>query len=224
MSTKKITVHKQPQLLSTTPSDNSYKTLSQSELLLKVKMLHEQVLKINKYLTELHRMAIYNWDATDSGNITIELPESKKGFLLDSTIRLRGAWNPLTNSLGLTATDVSKQGWLYKVVTTEDVTLFNIHWKQGDYALYDEDGVLHSVREDLFRTLYSSMDLFAVSEEEPTDPDVTLWYKIISGAETEVVPEDSSADFGLFGEEYTVQLDFGSFADEITETIDGGTW
>lgn len=224
MSTKKITIHKQPQLLSTIPSDNSYKTLSQSELLLRVKMLHEQVLKINKYLTELHRMAVYNWDATDSGNITIELPESKKGFLLDSTIRLRGTWNPLTNSLGLTATDISKQGWLYKVATTKDVTLFNILWKQGDYALYDEDGVLHSVREDLFRTLYSGIAMFAISEEEPTDPDINLWYKIIPSTTTEVVPEDSNTDFGLFGEEYIVQLDFGLFTDEITETIDGGTW
>ena len=152
---KTAIISKKPALISTVPSDTSYKGLSQSELLAKVKMLHEQVLKTNRYLMEVHRMAIYNWDDTDTGNIMVELPVDKKGFLLDSVVRLRGAWDPATNELGLIATDASKIGWLYKVTTAAPVECLSIAWKNGDYALYDEEGVLYNVQADLLASLFT---------------------------------------------------------------------
>lgn len=159
MSVSKVIVSKRPDLITTAPNDSTYKDLSQSELLAKVKLLHEQVLKTNKYLMEVHRMSVYNWDENDSGNIIVELPESKKGFLLDAVVRLRGVWNPATNMPELLATDLSKIGWLYRVDTEQPVTLFGKGWKKNDYALYDEQGILYNVQAQMLEGLFTPIIL-----------------------------------------------------------------
>lgn len=159
MNLKTSIVSKRPNLITTTPSDSTYKGLSQSELLSKVKMLHEQLLKTNKYLMEVHRLSIYNWDETDTGNIIVQLPENKEGFLLDAIVRLRGIWDPAINELKLTATDTSKRGWMYKVNTTEPLVLFGIGWKTGDYAMYDEEGTLYNVSASMLEGLFTPLIL-----------------------------------------------------------------
>lgn len=159
MSGQKLKVSKKPSLIATTPSDNSYKNLSQSQLLTKVKLLHEQVLKTNKYLQDVHRMSIYNWDEGDTGNIIVELPENKKGFLLDSVVRLRGVWDPATNIPELLAEDTTRVGWMYKVKTTAPILLFGTSWKTGDYALYDEEGILYNVQTSMLDSIFTPLIL-----------------------------------------------------------------
>jgi hypothetical protein len=153
------TISKKPALVTTTPTDNTYQGLTQSQLLIKVKKLHEQVLKTNKYLMDIHRIAIYNWDENDTGNIMIEIPEDKKGLLLDAIVRLRGNWDPATNALELVATDETKIGWMYKVATASTVEALGTTWKNGDYALYDENGVLHNVQADMLANLFTPITL-----------------------------------------------------------------
>jgi hypothetical protein len=155
MSLKNITVSKRPNLISTQPSDNTYKNLSESQLLAKVKLLHEQILKTNQYLMEVHRMSIYNWDDTDTGNIIVSLPPTKKGFLLDDIVRLRGTWDPLTDTPELLQQDLSKSGWIYKVSTEATIEKFDQTWKTGDYALYDEEGNLHNVQSTLLENVFT---------------------------------------------------------------------
>lgn len=152
---KKLTISKVPDLQNTLPTDNTYRNLSQSELLDKVRLLHEQIFKTNKYLMEVHRLSIYNWDVSDTGLIMVELPETNKGFLLDTIMRLRGHWDPATNDLGLLAEDVLKAGWLYRVTTPQPVSLFGTNWKQGDYALYDETGKLYNVNASMLESLFT---------------------------------------------------------------------
>jgi hypothetical protein len=159
MSNKKIVVSKTPDLLTTTPTHDTYRNLSESELLSKVRLLHEQVLKTNKYLMDVHRMSIYNYDINDTGNIVVELPESKKGFLLDAVVRLRGIWNPQTNTPTLTPHDESKVGWVYKVETSTPFIRFEEAWKTGDYALYDEHGNLYNVQAKLLESLFTPLVL-----------------------------------------------------------------
>lgn len=226
MSVKNVVVSKRPNLISTTPSDNTYKNLSESQLLAKVKLLHEQILQTNKYLMDVHRIAIYNWDSTDTGNIIVELPESNRGFLLDSVVRLRGVWNPYLQEPRLTAVDTAKIGWVYKVSTPADITLFGALWKNGDYALYDESGTLHSVREDLFKTIFSSITTTVVSTEEPTDSRVQFWYRVVSSSTTPVEIITDVVDFGSFESPATVWSDYGYFInpEEIQIWLDYGVW
>lgn len=222
----KINVSKKPNLLVTTPTNNTYKGLSQSELLDKVRSLHEQVLNTNKYLMALHRIAIYNWDSTDTGNIIVELPGSDRGFLLDSVVRLRGVWNPYLQEPRLTAVDNAKIGWVYKVSTPVDITLFGALWKNGDYALYDESGTLHSVREDLFKTIFSSITTTVVSTEEPTDSRVQFWYKVASSSTVPVETITDVVDFGSFESPATVWSDYGYFinSEGIQIWLDYSVW
>lgn len=152
---KKILVPKVPNVVVSTPTQNTYQGLSQTELLAKVKILHEALLKTNKYLMDVHRISIYNWDETDAGNIIVELPEDNKGFLLDSILRLRGNWDPKTNTPELLDVDETRRGWLYKVSTSEPFILYGYVWKQNDYAMYDEMGVLHNVQSDFMSTLFT---------------------------------------------------------------------
>jgi len=159
MSVKNILVSKRPDLISTTPSDNTYKNLSESQLLAQIKLLHEQILKTNKYLMEVHRISIYNWDANDTGNIMVSLPPTKKGFLLDDIVRLRGAWDPTTNTPELLIQDISKTGWIYKINTATAVLMFGQTWKNGDYALYDEEGNLHNVQSTLLENVFTPIIL-----------------------------------------------------------------
>lgn len=159
MSVSKTVISKRPNLITTVPNDSTYKDLSQSQLLAKVKLLHEQLLKTNKYLMEVHRMSIYNWDENDTGNIIVELPESKKGFLLDAVVRLRGIWDPATNTPELLGTDLNKIGWLYRVDTEHPITLFGKSWKKDDYALYDEQGVLYNVQTQMLESLFTPIML-----------------------------------------------------------------
>ena len=222
----KINVSKKPNLLVTTPTNNTYKGLSQSELLDKVRSLHEQILQTNKYLMDVHRIAIYNWDSTDTGNIIVELPESDRGFLLDSVVRLRGVWNPYLQEPRLTAVDNAKIGWVYKVNTPADITLFGALWKNGDYALYDESGTLHSVREDLFKTIFSSITTTVVSTEEPTDSRVQFWYKVVSSSTGPVETITDVVDFGSFESPATVWSDYGYFinSEGIQIWLDYSVW
>lgn len=159
MSQKNIIVSKRPDVITTVPSDTTYKNLSESQLLSKVKLLHEQLLKTNRYLMDVHRMSIYNWDTTDTGNIIVELPENKKGFLLDSIVRLRGVWNPETNTPELTPVDTNRIGWLYKVQTPAPVIVFDTSWKTGDYALYDETGTLYNVQTSMLESIFTPLIL-----------------------------------------------------------------
>jgi len=155
MSTKNVVVTKRPDLISTTPTASTYVGLSQTELLVKVKLLHEQILKTNKYLLEVHRISLYNWDENDSGTIMVEMPGDKKGFLLDKILRLRGAWNPETNTPQLLKEDTNKIGWVYTVDTTTPTTRFDIGWKKGDYAFYDEEGNLYNVQAKMLESLFT---------------------------------------------------------------------
>lgn len=159
MSIKNVVISKRPDISSTSFSDNAYKNLSESQLLAKVKLLHEQILKTNKYLMEIHRVSIYNWDTEDTGNIMVEIPESKKGFLLDSILRLRGTWNPETNIPELEATDINKIGWIYRVISDAPVVQFEQGWKTGDYALYDEEGHLYNVQASMLENLFTPVIL-----------------------------------------------------------------
>lgn len=159
MSQKNVIVSKRPDLINTVPSDSTYKNLSESQLLAKVKLLHEQILKTNKYLMEVHRMSIYNWDTNDTGNIMVQLPPTKKGFLLDDIVRLRGTWDPSTNTPELLEQDTGKTGWLYKVTTSMPTALFNRGWKTGDYALYDELGNIHNVQSTLLENVFTPIVL-----------------------------------------------------------------
>lgn len=150
-----LKINKKPDLITTTPTENTYKGLSQSELLYKVKLLHEQILKINRYLLDVHRISIYNWDVDDTGNIVVELPDSQKGFLLDSILRLRGVWKPQANEPELLAIDPQRAGWIYKVSSPIPVLCHNIGWKNNDYALYDENGVLYNVTAEGLNSLFT---------------------------------------------------------------------
>lgn len=226
MSASKVVVSKRPDLITTAPNDSTYRELSQSQLLSKVRLLHEQVLNTNKYLMALHRIAIYNWDSTDTGNIMVELPDSNKGFLLDSVVRLRGVWNPYLQEPRLTAVDTAKIGWVYKVSTPADITLFDALWKNGDYALYDESGTLHSIREDLFKTIFSSITTTVVSTEEPTDSRVQFWYKVVSSSTAPVETITDVVDFGSFESPATVWSDYGYFinSEGIQIWLDYSVW
>lgn len=154
MSAKTVVVSKRPDLITTVPSDNTYKNLSENQLLSKVKLLHEQLLKTNRYLMDVHRMSIYNWDSADTGNIIVSLPENQKGFLLDHVLRLRGNWDPSTNTPTLLENDPTKIGWLYKVSIPTGVC-FGISWKKGDYALYDDTGQLYNVQAAMLENLFT---------------------------------------------------------------------
>lgn len=150
-----IKIRKEPELLITLPTETSYKGLSQSELLARVRILHEALLKTNEYLTKVHRLAIYNWSPGDTGNIMVELSSDNKGFLLDSILRLRGLWDPKINEPKLKPVDKTKIGWIYKVTATDVVECFGVYWKHNDYAFYDETGVLHNVRAAMLENLFT---------------------------------------------------------------------
>lgn len=142
---KKIIIKKSPDILNTIPTYNSYVGLSQEQLLQIVRQLHEQVSKINKYLVQLHRMSIFDFDVNDNNSIEVALPESKRGYLLDSTIKFRGEWDPINNIPELEMQDRSKAGWAY--ITTQPVeehtTLGFI--KEGDFLLYSAEGTLFNL-------------------------------------------------------------------------------
>lgn len=159
MKLKTATISKRPALIATTPSGNTYQGISQTELLKKVKLLHDQVLKTNKYLMDVHRISVYNWDEGDTGNIIVQLPESKKGVLLDSVVRLRGVWDPSTNTPELTKVCTKKLGWVYKVNVPLPTELFGDTWKSGDYAMYGETGVLFNVTADMLSSLFTPLIL-----------------------------------------------------------------
>lgn len=151
----KVKVPKIPDKLLQISESANYQALTQSELLTKVKLLHNQLLKTNEYLLEVHRLSIYNWDDTDKGNIIVELHDNKKGFLLDNVLRIRGIWDPSTNTPELQSKDEGKIGWLYRVGTEEPFTLYDTIWKAGDYALYDEKGFLYNVTSDMLKSMFT---------------------------------------------------------------------
>jgi|LSQX01.1.fsa_nt_gb hypothetical protein len=151
----KVKVPKIPDKLLQISESANYQALTQSELLTKVKLLHNQLLKTNEYLLEVHRLSIYNWDSTDKGNIIVELHDNKKGFLLDNVLRIRGIWDPSTNTPELQSKDEGKIGWLYRVGTEEPFTLYDTIWKAGDYALYDEKGFLYNVTSDMLKSMFT---------------------------------------------------------------------
>lgn len=142
---KKIIIPKAPDLLGTMPSQNSYVGLSQDQLLQRVLQLHEQLNKINNYLLQTHKLAIYDYDINDNEYIEVALPDSKRGYLLDSTIKFRGEWDPIDNIPKIELRDRSKAGWAY--ITTERIDehpdLGFI--KAGDFLLYDAEGVLFNL-------------------------------------------------------------------------------
>lgn len=150
----KIPIAKIP-ALDVQQESTEYKGLTQSELLHKVKLLHEQMLKTNKYLADVHRISIYNWDVNDTGNIMVELPSSKKGFLLDSILRLRGTWNAETNSPELKDNQPELAGWIYKVTSNNNTERFGLGWKDKDYLMYDENGKITNVQADIMGSLFT---------------------------------------------------------------------
>lgn len=151
----KVVIGKKPDLILTTPNDNTYKNITQSELLKQVKLLHEQLFKTNKYLMDVHRISIYNWEPTDTGNIVVELTENKS-FFLDSILRLRGDWDPVNNRPTLTFNDPVRAGWIFRVAQSTTLTEALGHvWKSGDYAMYDSDGFLHNVTANMLENLFT---------------------------------------------------------------------
>lgn len=142
---KKLIIKKSPDILDTIPTYNSYVGLSQEQLLQTVRQLHEQISKINKYLVQFHRMSIFDFDVNDNDSIEIALPENKRGYLLDSTIKFRGEWDPINNIPKIEMQDRSKAGWAY--ITTqrveEHITLGFI--KEGDFLLYNAEGTLFNL-------------------------------------------------------------------------------
>lgn len=151
----KVKVPKIPDKLLQISESANYQALTQSELLTKVKLLHNQLLKTNEYLLEVHRLSIYNWDDTDKGSIIVEMHDNKKGFLLDNVLRIRGTWNPSTNTPELKIKDEGKIGWLYRVDVGEPFALYDMVWKAGDYALYDEEGFLYNVTSDMLKSMFT---------------------------------------------------------------------
>lgn len=151
----KVIISKRPDLLTSVPTKDTYMGLSQSELLTKVKALHESILKTNEYLIKMHKLSIYNWDVADTGNIMVELAPDSKGFLLDSVLRLRGVWDPATNTPELLEQDEGRIGWLYRVETDVAHIRFGSGWKTGDYALYDEQGKLYNVQARMLESMFT---------------------------------------------------------------------
>ncbi|NCD00428.1 MAG: hypothetical protein EOL95_12115, partial [Bacteroidia bacterium] len=52
----------------------------------------------------------------------------------------KGVWSATTNTPTLLATDTTKKGWVYNVSVAG--TQFGIDWKLGDWAIYNDNGVL----------------------------------------------------------------------------------
>lgn len=146
---KKIIIPKAPDLLGTMPSQNSYVGLSQDQLLQRVLQLHEQINKINSYLLQTHKLAIYDYDINDNEYIEVALPDSKRGYLLDSTIKYRGEWDPVANIPELYLRDRSKAGWAYMSVKRFDEHPDLGFIREGDFLMYDAEGVLFNFSEIL---------------------------------------------------------------------------
>ena len=142
---KKLVIKKKPDLISTVPTANSYVGLSQLQLLEKVSLLHNQLLEINNYLVQLHRLAVYDYNYDDTDSVEISLPENNKGFLLDSIIKYRGEWNPDTNTPSLLAEDPLKIGWAYIANADGHMPSGSVEVKKGDFILYDSKGVLFNL-------------------------------------------------------------------------------
>lgn len=155
---KKLVIKKKPDLISTTPTANSYVGLSQLQLLEKVSLLHNQLLEINNYLVQLHRLAVYDYNYDDTDSVEISLPENNKGFLLDSVIKYRGEWNPATNTPNLLAVDPLKIGWAYIANTDGVMPSGEVEVKKGDFLLYDAEGVLFNLISNIINARGGSAD------------------------------------------------------------------
>ena len=200
----KVSISKKPDLIITEPTNTTYRGLSQSELLNQVKLLHEQIFKTNRYLMDVHRISIYNWQPEDVGSIIVDLHDNK-GFLLDSVLKLRGNWDAINNEPELLLTDKTKIGWVYKVSSNEVTEQLNQVWKQGDYALYDTEGNLYNVTADMLGNLFTPI-LPIESDTIQIDPIEQSASNIQLRAHVKIDP-DSSNDLqttakGIFSNAY----------------------
>ena len=99
-----------------------------------ISITESQISDLKTYIQSIEKGASLGVATLDAGG---KVPT---GQLPSTLLIYKGVWNATTNTPTLLATDTTKKGFVYNV--SVEGTQFGIDWKLGDWAIYNDDGVL----------------------------------------------------------------------------------